>query len=238
MPNPECAPIEPGRRVIVEGTDGTGKTTVANLLAWQLRKNDIGVIRVDEPDSAYDEQGTVLVPAAAELRKIIKNGEIERTADANVTLFTASRFANWATASRPGLQSGLWVVQARDDSSTNVYQGHAEGYGIEAVEAVTRDVLGEAYMSPDFRIILDFDDAKEEERLRRINSRGPLEKPDTFEMRDQAFQQRLRDGYRLLAGRRGEEILMVEGNAQEVATNVWHRMVGALGVQLTLHPWE
>ena len=238
MPNPEVGSQEPGRRIIVEGTDGTGKTTVANLLAWQLRQNGKRVIRVDEPDSAYDEEGTVLVPAARELRTVIKDGSIERSPGANVVMFTASRVANWVTASRPALANGIWVVQARDDTSSDVYQGHAEGYGIENVEALTFAALGEQYMNPDFRVILDFDDAKEEERLRRISSRGVLEKPDTFEMRDQAFQQSLRDGYRLMADRRGEEIVMVEGNAQEMATIVWHKMLGKLGIQLTLHPWE
>ena len=238
MLNLEQAPTHIGRRIITEGTDGTGKSTVADMLAYQLRRNDIRTIRVDEPDSAVDERGTILVPAAAELRKIIKNGHISRTPDANVTLFTASRFANWATASLPALERGDWVVQARDSTSTEVYQGYTEGYGIEAVEAITRATLGERYMNPDFRIILDFDDAKEAERLARISNRGPLDEPDTFEMRDQQFQQRIRDGYRFIAKDRGIDTLLVEGNRQEVATAVWHRMLGKLGIQLTLYPWE
>ena len=89
-----------GRRIIIEGTDGTGKTTVANLIAAQLRHIGREVIRIDEPDSAHDEAGTVLVPAASELRKIIKDGSIARTPDANVVLFTAARFANWATVTQ------------------------------------------------------------------------------------------------------------------------------------------
>jgi len=238
MPSPEFTPSEEGYRVVVEGTDGTGKTTVANLLAYQLRLNGKRVIRVDEPDSAYDETGAILVPAARELRTIIKDGSIPRDAGANVVMFTASRFANWASVSRPALARGDWVVQARDSTSSDVYQGYTEGYGIDAVEALTRSALGDQYMNPDFRVILDFDDAKEEERLRRISNRGTLDKPDTFEMRDEAFQQGLRDGYRHIAARRGEEIIMVEGNAQEVATLVWNKMLGKLGIQLTLYPWE
>lgn len=238
MSSPEFTPTEPGKRIIVEGTDGTGKSTVADMLAYQLRLNGIRVVRVDEPDSAVDEDGTILVPAAAELRKIIKDGFIDRSPEANVTLFTASRFANWATMSQPALKRGAWVVQARDSTSTEVYQGYAEEYGIEAVETLTRATLGEQYMNPDFRIILDFDDAKEAERLARINNRGPLEKPDTFEMRSDAFQQRLRDGYRHIAARRGIDTLMVEGSKAEVAAMVWYRMVGKLGLELALFPWE
>lgn len=236
--SPEQPSIERGRRIVVEGTDGTGKTTVANLLAYQLRRNGKRVIRVDEPDSAIDEDGTILVPAAAELRKIIKDGSIERSPGANVMWFTASRAANWTTASRPRLALGDWVVQARDDTSSNVYQGYAEGFGIEAVEAITRSALDPEYMNPDYRIVLDFNDNDEEERLRRINNRGPLDRPDTFEMRDQLFQQRLRDGYRIVSQMRGDELLMVEGSPYEMAVKVWYRMIGKLGLALTLHPWE
>lgn len=98
--------ITPGHRIVIEGTDGTGKTTIANMVAWRLRQNGLRVIRVDEPDSATDENGTILAPAASELRKIIKNGTIERTPAANVTLFTAARLANWLTVTRPALQQG------------------------------------------------------------------------------------------------------------------------------------
>jgi len=234
----ESNPVEPGKRIIIEGTDGTGKTTIANMLAHQLRLNGKRVLRVDEPNSAMDEEGRILVPAASELRKIIVDGSVPREPAANVVMLTASRFANWAIVSQPALARGDWVVQSRDDTSSNVYQGYAEGYGIENVEALSRATLGEQYMNPDFRIILDFDDAKEAERLARINNRSSLDIPDTFEMRSDGFQQRLRDGYRLIAAQQGIDTLMVDGNKEEVATMVWDKMVGKLGINLVRYGWD
>ena len=229
----------PGKRIVIEGTDGTGKTTAADLIAYRLRKNGLNVIRVDEPDSAIDGDGNVLVPAARELRKIIKDGTIERSPEANVNLFTASRFANWKLASLPGLIQGDFVIQARDFSSSEAYQGYAEGFGIDNVDAYTEKVLGPQYMHPDFQVILDFSDDEEDEleRQKRISNRGVLEKPDTFEMRNDAFQQRIREGYRIIAERRGIELISANQTRDEIADTIWHKMVGTLGLQLTSYEW-
>lgn len=230
---------ERGYRIITEGIDGTGKTTAADLIAYQLRRNGLEVIRVDEPDSAVDVDGNILVPAASELRKIIKNGSIDRSAEANVTLLTASRLANWVQASRPALERGAWVVQARSDKSSDVYQGYAEGVGIETVRAVTRASLGEEYMTPDFITILDFEEteASETERLKRIEGRGALENPDTFESRGDDFQLRVREGYRYIAALDGIDITYAHHDKYTVADQILNKMVGKLSLDLIRFDW-
>ncbi len=229
---------EPGKRIVVEGTDGTGKSTTANMIAAQLRLNELSVLRIDEPDSAFNHRGDILVPAASELRKIIKDGSIERTADANVVMFTAAAIANWKSATRPHLLKGGWGVQARDYRSRMAFQGHAEGYGIDAVEKITRDTMDDLYMEPDYTVILDFPDKDEDIRQSRITSRGPLETPDTFESRNATFQQDVRDGYRLIAARDGIDIINANQSRVEIADEVWTRMVGKVGVDLVKYDWN
>lgn len=230
--------MELGKRIVIEGTDGTGKTTIADMLAWQLRQNNIAVIRVDEPDSAIDVNGNILVPEARALRKIIKDGSIPRSPEANLTLFNASRFANWTQASRPALQLGHWVLQARDKKSSEGYQGYAEGMGIHKVRELTRAVMGDEYMQPDYDVILDFDDSEEEIRLNRISQRGILETPDTFESRGGDFQQKIRDGYRIIAAMDGTDIVSANQERIAIADEVWHRMMGKFGLQLTHFDWS
>ena len=230
--------MERGRRVVIEGTDGTGKSTIADITAEMLRRNGKHVIRLDEPDSAIDEDGTILVPAARELRKLIKDGSIERTPEANVTLFTAARLANWLQATKPALERGDWVVQARDYTSTEAYQGYAEGYGIENVAYITHQTLGNDYMLPDARVILDFDDNAEEERKRRIQQRGILETPDTFEMRGDDFQQRVRDGYRLIARRDNIPLISSQQEKEVVAREVWAQIMGQVGLSLVFDRFD
>lgn len=52
-------------------------------------------------------------------------------------------------------------------------------------------------MAPDHMAILTLDDASE--RQKRIDERGRLDVPDTFESRDEAFQQRVNAAYVELA---------------------------------------
>jgi len=229
--------FELGKRIVIEGTDGTGKTTAADLVSFQLRQNGIEVIRVDEPDSALDAEGTVLVPAARELRKIIKDGSITRSPHANLAMFTASRFANWHLASQPALERGAYVIQARDFTSSEVFQGYAEGLDIDLIRSTTLDSLGEQYMNPDYKTILDFPDSEEEERLRRIAFRGALEKPDTFESRGDEFQQKLRLGYRAIAAENNFELINAHQTKEALAEYVLNNIMGKFSLNLTFYEW-
>lgn len=208
---------ERGYSVHIEGGDGTGKTTVANLAADRFRSYGREVIRVDEPDSAYDEAGDTLVPIASELRCIIKNGTLTRSPLTNLLLFTAARLENWEQVTRPALAAGVDVISARDNISSEAYQGFGEGYSRLVIRALTRFALGSQYMHPDFCFILDLDD--EAELQRRIASRGQLEVPDTFESKDDEFQRRVREGYRSIARRRRIPLVSIEDKTPEEVTN-------------------
>ena len=208
-----------GEYIITEGTDATGKSTVADLLAIKARQSGHEVIRVDEPDSAFNETGDVLVPIASELRKIIKNGDLGRTAMTNVLLFTASRLENWEQAIKPALQRGAWVIGAHNWLSTLVYQGYGEGFDLDIIKDLTKSTMGDEYLSPDHMFILDLEDEKE--RSRRLSERGPLEVPDTFESRGDDFQLRLRKGYRTIAKENGIQIVSAIPPKDTVADTIW-----------------
>jgi thymidylate kinase len=87
--------------------------------------------------------------------------------------------------------------------------------------AITQNSLGEDYMHPDHLTILDLSD--ESERARRIAQRGVLDKPDTFESRDAAFQQRLIDGYRAIAAEYAIALTSAAGNKHAIAEEIWDR---------------
>lgn len=230
--------IIPGKSIVIEGNDGTGKTTQANMLAWQLRRNNIEVIRVDEPDSAIDADGNVLVPLARDLRLAIKDGSYRHTPLLDVSMFNSSRYQNWIHASKPGLLRGAWRVQARDNTSTDVYQGHAEGLGINFVNDITRQTIDDdLYFEQDFKTILLFKD--EIERLERVKNRAVLEVPDTFEMRGQNFQDRLNEGYPLVAEMQGIDVTYItkEQTPVEIADVLWAKMVGKIGINLIKFDW-
>lgn len=195
------------------------------MLAERLYEEGRRIIRLDEPDSAYRYTPLVvnpipLAPIAREIRTIIKNGDLSRTALTNVHLFTASRAENYFSITKPALEKGLDVIQARSWWSTLVYQEFAEGYDQEMIEKMTRMSLGDDYMSPDFLYLLDIND--EEERTRRITARGELKNPDTFESRDETFQQSLIDGYRMTARKLGAVTIDAAQPKATIVDFIWN----------------
>ena len=72
-------------------------------------------------------------------------------------------------------------MASRNYYSTLAYQGYGEGIDKDLIVNLTRAATDEQYMTPDLAMVLSLDD--EQERLSRINSRGELENPDTFEVK-------------------------------------------------------
>ena len=185
-----------GFYIVGEGNDGTGKSTQINLLAEYLEKEfELETYVMHEPDGC---------PISSEIRTIIKNGELERDAITNLLLFTASRHETWFREALPVLGRGGVVLSARNYLSTEIYQGLAEGIGMEYVRQVTAAFMDERYMKPDLTVIFALDEAT---RKSRIETRGALEHPDTFEMRGDDFQTQIDGGYVTIANERGFPII-------------------------------
>lgn len=172
-----------GKYIVIEGSDGTGKSTQVKLLREKLATRGINSIEFHEP------QGTSM---ADEIRTIIKNGNLPRDGKTNLLLFTAARHEIWQQAQK-ALDEGVWVIAARNYFSTLAYQGYGEGLDLNLITTITEQFTDQTYMSPDLAVILTLDDEKE--RGKRIGQRGALEHPDTFESRDTTFQRALQQGY-------------------------------------------
>ena len=76
-----------GTYIVIEGNDGTGKSTQAELLADYCRQQGREVIIVEEPGS--DDPGKT-TPIASYLRSLIKNSTLARDPEINLALFSAA----------------------------------------------------------------------------------------------------------------------------------------------------
>lgn len=177
-----------GKYIVIEGGDGTGKTTQADLLHKHLEAQGLQVIHLKEPGGS---------PVAEAIRSVIVDGTLPRTPMTNILLFTANRHELWHDKIKPALEAGIWVISTRNYWSTLAYQGYGEGMSESIITAITATFTDTQYMNPDYGIILTIDDATEAKK--RIAQRGALEKPDTFESRGIDFQQRVSDGYLSIA---------------------------------------
>lgn len=198
-----------GVYVVIEGNDGTGKSTQVDLLDQTLRGKGIETFVMHEP------AGT---PISDAIRTVIKNGTLERDAKTNLLLFTAARHENWSQASR-ALDRGAWVISARNFLSTEVYQGIAEGLDANLIHNLTRQFTDERYMRPDFTFVLTLND--DSARERRISARATPMEPDTFESRGEAFQEKLNQGYTQLAREYGFPVIDATAPIEEVQRQIW-----------------
>jgi dTMP kinase len=199
---------ERGRSIVIEGNDGTGKSTQVDLLGNRLLDEyGINSLIIHEPDGPG---------ISAAIREVIKNGSLERDAITNLLLFTASRHES-NRAAEAALADGTWVLKARDWSSSEAYQGGGEGLDSSYIRRVTEEFTSPHYMNPDLKVILGLQD---EVREKRIAGRGELVNPDTFEMRDIAFQQRVNHSYLAIANREGYPLIDATKSINEVHAEI------------------
>jgi len=181
-----------GRFVVLEGTDGSGKSTQARLLADALRGRGDVVVETREPGgTALGEQlrGVLLGSAPGVLCEA-----------AEVYLFAAARAQLVTEVIRPALMRGEWVVCDRFLESSLVYQGVARGLGVDAVARANE--LAVARCIPDLVVVVDV----------------PLEVAvarrgagDRIEAEDDEFHLRVAAGYRELGARWPHRVRAVAG---------------------------
>ncbi|MDO8336128.1 MAG: dTMP kinase [Candidatus Saccharibacteria bacterium] len=202
-----------GKYAVVEGHDATGKSTQVDILCRELDKEGIESVKIEEPAGS---------PISDELRTIIKNGDLSRDGLTNLLLFTAARHETYRQIIEPALENGIWVVAARNWISTLAYQGAGEGIDSDEILEMTQRFTSEKYLNPDYLSVLVLKD--ETERRRRIRERGLLLNPDTFEGKDEQFQEDVHNGYLQIVEDRGISVIDASPSADEVAAEIWRQV--------------
>lgn len=191
--------------IVIEGQDGTGKSTQARLLQEYYEKQGKKVVVMDEPDGdlpqAHDIHDLILV----------RGKDYNMEAMTNVLLFTAARYELWKKIAEPTLKDGGVVISARNWWSTLAYQGYGEGVSKNKIIKLTHEALPERYYAPDKGFILTVSD---EVRLSRQDSRG--KKQETFEAKPDDFQQRVNHAYPKIAKDFNIKIIDASGTIEEV----------------------
>jgi dTMP kinase len=218
-----------GKYIVIEGGDGTGKTTQAILLDKFIRSLGYDTLQVmnDKTGQLEPIQEPSGTPKANELRRRILDVSIKRTPWENVQWFTEARVSIWNEAIEPALARGQHVITTRSWLSTLAYQGYAEGIPIKEIEAYTREHVGDAYMKPDFVAILAI--KEEKTRKARLDNRAHTNsKLDTFESKPAEFQSSIHGGYLQLA--EDQKIPIIDAQGSRV--KVFREILGYIEPQL------
>ena len=172
--------------IVIEGQDGTGKSTQAELLKKHFEEQGKEVVMLEEPDGN--------LPQAHDLHDMILTRGYDLEPLTNVLLFTAARAELWKKIAEPVLKKGGIVISARNYWSTLAYQGYGEGVSRSKIIRLTKDLLPGKYVHPDYGFILTVPD---EVRLARQATRG--KSTETFEAKSSEFQQKVNAAYPKIA---------------------------------------
>ena len=201
--------------ITFEGTEGSGKSVQARLLAARLRGAGRAVLETREPG------GT---PLGLQLRDIVLDrDELDICARAEALLMNASRAQLVEQVIRPALERDDVVVCDRFADSTLAYQGAGRGLGLDTLGPVIS--FATAGLRPDMTLLLD---VPVEVGLARKRAQ---EQGNRFEAETLAFHGRVQAAYRELAAAEPSRWRCFDGGApvDQVAEEIWDAVAARMG---------
>lgn len=168
-----------GQFITIEGIEGAGKSTCAEVLSEYLARRDIPFVRTREPG------GTAL---GEDIRDLLLNHRYAGMSEtAELLLMFAARAEHLRAKIEPSLRDGTWVLCDRFTDATYAYQGG--GRGLDKNMIVTLETLVQGWLKPDLTLLLDLPVGL---GLTRAGKRSAL---DRFEREAKPFFERVRTTY-------------------------------------------
>ena len=170
--------------IVIEGLDGSGKTTQADILSKKLSENHKVLCTAE--------------PSQGKIGSFIRNGclyeEKRLPKEAEALLFAADRIEHMQNEIAPALAQGKLVICDRYIYSSLAYQG-STGLSLDWIKTINARAL-----EPDFSIFIDVSPEQVLERLQRKKS--VMETLET--------QQKVREVY--LQFVENGELILIDGN--------------------------
>lgn len=186
-----------GMFITVEGPDGSGKTTQLQLLVRSLTEKGYEVVVTREPG------GTKVGNSIREV--LLAPEHDEMTPRVEMMLYAASRAQNVDQVIRPALNRGAIVVCDRFVDASIAYQGYGLQYDLTQILSLNE--WATAGIKPDLTFLFDLNP---NQASRRMKDRGQL---DRIESRDEAFHQRVYEGFQKLLEQHPERMVRIDANA-------------------------
>lgn len=172
-----------GRFIVLEGSDGSGKSTIAAKIGKYFSEYGREIEFTREPG------GTLISERIRELILDRNNTEMDYRTEA--LLYAAARAQLVSEKIIPWLNEGKIVISERYVYSSLVYQGLGRGLGIDEVKKIND--FATAKITPDLVILLDIDPEK------ALNRKLCIDGGDRLENEDISFHRNVYEGYKKLS---------------------------------------
>ncbi len=181
--------------ITIEGVEGAGKTSLAQLIGEAIAADGGEVVITSEPGGDY---------VAREIRKLLLESASTISDRAELLLFEAARAQHVDTLIRPALQRGATVICDRFGDSSLAYQGCARGIGIDAVRELNDYATGG--LKPDITILLDVSASTGLERTLRH---------DRLTAEGIAFHLAVREGFLKVADAEPDRFVVIDASQDQ-----------------------
>lgn len=188
-----------GLFITLEGIDGCGKSTQAELLVRALEDTGHDVLRLREPGG---------VKISEQIRAVLldpSNGEMGDVCE--LLLYEAARAQLVHEVIAPARAAGRTVVCDRFYDSTTAYQSFADGLDRTMVSHANAIAVDGCH--PDLTLVYDLD---VEQAYRRRSGR---EAEDRLELKGLEFQRKVAEGFRTLALEEPQRVKLIDA-AQDI----------------------
>lgn len=197
-----------GKFIVFEGGEGSGKTTILEMIYDYLITKGIECIKTREPGG---------IKISENIREIILDKDnTNMDSKTEALLYAAARRQHLVEKVIKALNEGKVVLCDRFIFSSLAYQGYARDLGIEEIYNINKFAIDE-YM-PDLNILFDIDPKI---GLARINKNSNRE-VNRLDLEKLDFHYKVREGYNILANKYNENFIKI--NAEETIEEVFEKV--------------
>tara|TARA_B100000579_G_scaffold63255_1_gene46628 strand:+ start:942 stop:1577 length:636 start_codon:yes stop_codon:yes gene_type:complete len=203
-----------GKFIVIEGIDGSGKTTQINELSKWLNETDL-IPENNQLVITREPGGTHI---GKSIRSLLLDTSIEKSPDSitELLLYAADRAQHVNEIIRPALKKGDWVISDRFCGSTLAYQGYGRKLDIKLIKDL--ETISTQGLIPDITFLLDI---SVEESIRRRISR----QDDRIEKEGREFLSNVSLGFHLLSADKKWKKISALKSKEDIINEIKHEII-------------
>lgn len=193
-----------GLFIVLEGMDGSGKTSQLEHIKKYLNEQNITFLSTREPGG---------ISVSEQIREVILNVDNQMSGLTECLLYASARREHLIQKVIPALSAGQIVICDRYVMSSLAYQGYGRelGRAVLDINQLAINVDGKQYWA-DMNIYID---VKPEVGLERIMSKSGEREINRLDLEALEFHHRVHNGYMELSKQHAEHFVMINGEQDE-----------------------
>ena len=198
-----------GKFIVIEGIDGSGKTTQISQLSKWLNETDL-IPKTNQLVITREPGGTQLGQSIRSLL-LDTSKEINPDSITELLLYAADRAQHINEIIRPSLNKGDWVISDRFCGSTFAYQGYGRKLDIKLIKVL--ETISTQGISPDITFLLDI---PVDESIKRRRNR----KDDRMEKEGREFLSNVSLGFKKLSEAHKWKTISALNSKEEIISEI------------------